>query len=745
MADDRQRSGIGLGVIAAAGMNVILCDPALAAQEARAENIADEIVVTARRREESVRDVPAAVTALSGERLQELNATNFDDFATHVPGLSYQSNGTGQSFIVIRGVTTGGAQPNSATSVYIDDVPIGSSSSFGYARNVLDLNLFDLQRIEVLRGPQGTLYGANALGGLLKYVTNAPDLSGPAAQAEVELSSTRNADRPSYLGALAVNVPMVTDRLGIRADAIRQREAGFIDDPSRGLEGIGRSTFESYRVSLLGRPTPDISIRLTALNQKVSSNGIRTVDRDYLTQEPTSRRYDQTFLSDSPFSYQLGLYSGVLSWDLGPAEFSSITAYQDVDVLFEGDTSRTFAFLFGTGDTVAYHGVLENIVNKFTQEFRLVSSRNRVLEWIVGMYYTNENTRQSGGLFDDFDPNGLFFGLPLLTYDIPTRYREIAGYVNGTIHFTDRFDLTLGARYSYDRQRYQQNFIGLLTDPNNPFGVLTRGANSKENVTTYLFNPQYRFNDRHMIYARVSSGYRPGGPNYLALDVQGNPIGETSFDADTLWSYEVGIKGQLLNDRISYDIAAYHIDWSNIQLVVVRGGLSLIGNSNNAKITGVEAAFVIRPVDGLTLDASAVYTNARLGADDPDLDAEEGAPLPLSPRFAAAVTATYERPIRAGMTGVLSASYRFVGRRHAGFAGSAVRPDYILDAYNIVDLNAGLRFARDYEVNLFVKNLFNTEGPISADPVANAFNVNASVPVTIVRPRTIGVNLRASF
>jgi iron complex outermembrane recepter protein len=281
------------------------------------------VVVTATRRSESIQEVAGQVTALTGSALDQINAQDFGDFAGFVPGLSYASSGASTNLIVIRGITTG-SQLSSAIGLYLDDVPLGASTSFGVGYQSLNINTFDLNRVEVLNGPQGTLYGATSLGGTVKYITATPDLKTFSAQAGVGVSSTEHGGINHSYNAM-VNLPFGNGVGAVRIDGYQDYNSGYAKDPVFNRDNQGWSRSEGGRFSLLMQPTDALDVRLSASTQHIPSESADVAFRDPLTHQPTYGTYDQAYPTFQPSDYSLTLYSGVVNYDFSFAKLTSIS------------------------------------------------------------------------------------------------------------------------------------------------------------------------------------------------------------------------------------------------------------------------------------------------------------------------------------------------------------------------------------------------------------------------------------
>src|SRR6266436_537740 len=568
-----------------------------------------EVIVTANRRSESIQNVPGQVTALTSGILDQINARDLNDFAGFVPGLSFSSTGPSTNLLVIRGITTG-SQLSSATGVYLDDIPLGASTSNGIGYQSLNVNVFDLNRVEVLNGPQGTLYGATSLGGTVKYITNLPDLRSFRFEAGAQVSSTEHGGiNHAYTGM--VNLPFGNGIGAVRIDGFQEYDSGYAKDPIYHRDNQGWSRSEGGRFSLLMQPTDALDVKLNGSTQHIPSESANVAFRDPVTHQPTYGTYDQAYPTFQPSNYSLTLYSAAINYETPWAKFSSITGLQVNNGTSSTDNALTYdaalggAFCFPITDPFSLY--VNTTTKKFTQEFRVASHENTTFQWLAGAFLSNEKTSEIVDLFDTATPAGTFFGLSPFTSFLPSTYREYAAYADGTIFFTKQLELGLGVRYSRQKQAYAETVSGLLATGS--AAVLTPPvATSDQSVMTYLINPKFHITDDVMVYARAASGFRPGGPNFVLSPGLGNP----TYNPDRLWSYELGEKATFLDKRATLNFDIYDILWKDIQVTVNVGGVNQLENAGTARVTGAEMAFNYRVISALTLGGSAAYTNARL-------------------------------------------------------------------------------------------------------------------------------------
>jgi outer membrane receptor protein involved in Fe transport len=754
---------------AAMAAGVIVCGQAWAqnapANQTAAAQSSDEgaeIVVTANRRSETVQNVGGGITALGQGDLERMHANSFNDFATSVPGLSFQSNSPTNNLIAIRGVASSTAELGSAVAVYLDDVPVGASTQFGLGSQSFNFGLWDMDRVEVLNGPQGTLYGANALGGAIKYITTRPKLDTYEGAVETDMSGTDHAGL--NVAAKAMLNLSLGSTLAIRLDGIRSMDSGWANDPGLHRNHLGTANTTGGRVSLLWQPIPDLEVRLTAFSQKIHADGLNVGFYSIANSKAVAGPYSQQFVLNQPSYSSVDMYSGTLSYDLHFAKLISVSAYQRNHGVYQSDDSvfygaviplytAAYNALFGSGNVPPspYDLYVDTRTKKFTQEVRLQSPSNHKFEWVAGAYYTHENTDEEVNLLYSAGENGKmpapYSSAPFTSF-LPSTYKEVAGFADVTGYIGDIFDLTLGVRYSHQDQVYSSNIWWLGFGPSLVNGQIVYGnqtpnsSKSNQGVTTFLINPRLHLSKDVMLYGRVSSGFRPGGPNFFLAD-SGLP---SAFNPDKLWNYEIGEKGSFFNHRLTFDIDGYDIEWKEIQTTQNVNGINQLVNAGNARIRGAEVMAALKLTPALTLNGSGSYTDAKLITTAPVLGVNySGARLPLSPRWNFAVGATYRFTAFGNAHGSATLTDVWVGNRTSGYAGSATNILYKLPAYNTVNANVNLALANGIEFGGFIRNLLNSKGQLSAITLNNTVDPAAPVPVTMAQPFTAGVSVKVSW
>jgi iron complex outermembrane receptor protein len=728
----------------AATLVAIACGVGTTAQADETSNKAGElteIVVTAQKRTERLQDVPTAVTVLDAAKLVETNALSLDDYFRDVPGLTLYDNGDGLQKLVMRGITTGAGE-TPTVGIYVDDTPLGGSTQVSQGDSlVADIDPSDLQRIEVLKGPQGTLYGAGAMGGLFKYVTVAPDPNTFSGHISVDGESV---DGGGTGGAVrgAVNIPLIADTLAVRISGSTRNDPGFIKNINGDENDVNKHRVNSGRVALLWNATDAVSVELTAMLQDIEGHGLDREDYNFITRQPIYGDLEQSRVPNTDaISLRYAVYNLKVKADFGWATLTSSSSYSkntfdgpiDVSYLF----SPIFAPIFGIPD-LGIKLTQQFGTNKVTQEIRLVSEGDRNIDWIAGLFYTREDSNS----YQNFDPiqtgNGQeITGLPLLSLGtVASTYQEFAGFGGVTYHFTKAFDTQVGVRYAYNDQADISVSNGIFNG--GPPATLNSGE-SQQGAFTFLVTPEYKFSDDEMIYGRIASGYRPGGPNYTLTGVQ------TPFQSDTLINYEVGFKTDALNRTAYFDLAAYYITWKRIQLEGENADdEEYFTNAGNAVSRGFEASGQYRPIRALTLGANLTFTDAHLTESAPNgIYAPAGSQLPYCPRISGQVSADYEVPLTATWKGGVGGDYSYFGGRTTVFQMDASIPRPELPAYRVLNLHAGVHDGR-YSVNLFLKNVTNERGINDAIPISLGKTLD-QYSVSLIQPRTVGLSLAARF
>jgi iron complex outermembrane receptor protein len=718
--------------------------------------VLEEVIVTATRRAESAQNVPASLTVLGGTQLDNLGITNINDMAALVPGLQVASGAPGANEEVLRGISTGLATTGATVATYFDDVPT-TGTSYASAGEIFtpDPDLFDVQRVEVLKGPQGTLFGASSMGGLIHYVFNEPNLEKFEGKAEVGFQGipahgTGNAQR------LLVNLPLLKDTLAIRMDGFRLTTPGYIDNVFRHQTDTNTSLSEGGRVSILWKPFDDFSARATSYYQRLTAD-VATVDVQPQTLQPTSGEL-QTAVKLPQSMYSKWFVNNLtLSYDFPWANLLSSTSLQKQFTDLEEDASNLYGTLYGPlvgGNAARLPEIVD--LSKTTEEVRLTSPTGQKLEWLGGFYYTHEiaSTRQSVSLYDATGATDILLAPDLITAEIQSRLRETAGFGDVTYHFNPAFDLQAGIRYGSIVNQYNQPYETLSGTPLVP----PLAASTTLDKTTYLGVARYHFDRDTMLYARVATGYRPGGPN----DRIPGSTAPATYAPDNLVSYELGLKGDLADNVFNYTVDVYRINWKNIQVIGVDPATSFTFYANGGKAysQGLELEFGYRPLANLRLGLTGALNQAKLDADlaIPGAVGSSGDELPYAPKVAVTGTVDYMHPLSAALNGFAGLTVAEVGARRAYFASQvvgipALGPEFasttgILPSYTTLDLRCGVIHG-PIRLTVYARNVTDERGALALNATtAGADATTGTVGpagLTVIQPRTFGATLRYEF
>lgn len=697
----------------------------------------DDIVVTAQKRTESIQSVPLSVTAVGAKEIDNLGARNFTDLLSSVPSLTAFQNGPGRSQIIIRGITSNSIsedepQTQETVGLYIDETPI-SVSGFNPEQG-----LFDLERVEVLRGPQGTLYGAGSMSGAIRLITRKPDATRIEGRAEGDLSFTHHGEA-NYSGKGVINLPIVGDKLAVRATGYYDRQGGYIDNIQTGEDNVNHGRAWGGRIALRATPTEALTVDLSAFHH-IFDDGARPINEG---------GYRRSYISRENSHYNYDVYNGTINYDAGGPTVTSSTSYLDMRFVNRRQLDKTLATI-----TTDLHSPLADRtrIGDFTQELRLASPDGNAFRWLIGGYY---NTRKRDYI-NAFPVPGIDaelgisspddFGAPVDTLFFGEQKVKIhQGALFGEAGYTlDRFTLTAGVRYFNWRENYSLRSSGLFNGgvtATGPRKLKSTGFNPKFNLT-------YKIDGEKLIYAQAAKGFRFGGINDVIpqnvcaselVDVlrSGDP---SVYGPDKLWNYEVGTKTSFADRRVTVNASGYIIKWKDIQTNRdLNCGFGFRENAGSLTSKGVELEVTLRPADGLTISGGGAYTHSTLDGDLANLNAVEGDRAPYVPRWSGSATANYVFPISPALRGLLWANYQYVGRRATEFDPAA--PRYrAMAAYGLLNLRAGV-YIGPTEVSAYVRNATDSGGVLRALP-STPFDFEGRIRV---QPRTIGVTARTDF
>jgi iron complex outermembrane recepter protein len=757
------------------------------AQEAPAsDGVLQEVVVTAQKRSQNIQDVPISMTAITEQSLDMLGATGYTGYFGTVPGLSFQSEGpigneggstTSNPTLSLRGIAaTSGSQ---TVGFYIDDTPM----------LFVDPDLFDIDRIEVLRGPQGTLYGASSMGGTIRIITNKPDSHAWDGEIEATLSETQHGGS-NVDGNVMFNVPIVADHAAFRIVAFSRDDSGYIDNIISGPQNAVSSVVPPSTVNL-GSSTFDIEHDVNtetvrggraALRLQFLSNDALTVDLSDMQQDlrvggdpyykvvlnPNAPGLSFSTIAPivddfthgalvthdiNPFPQEekFALYDATIHYEPGPVSVVSSTSWYDRSTLGAIDMTEVLPFVFGMSVPVPSNVADLETNHALTEELR-ASGKTSALDWLIGFFYQNVYTRFQQSMVDvnynnevfggaDVVPGGIF--LAFLDNDSAA---QTAVFSQETYHVTRSLDLTAGIRYfRYDDSTLSEG-DGLFNGGPSSANVAAHSSGNTPKATV-----SYKLTKDALAYATVSKGYRPGfGDQTVSaacdpvLASLGLPAGgPLQADPDSLWNYELGFKTAFANRRLIVNGAGYEMDWSHIQQDLNLGscGASTTVNSGSAKSVGFELELSAIPIDGLELNVSTSMSNAYLTGNAATVGAVPGDPILDVAKWHASSGITYTRPVRAGYDGYAHADYQYTGPMISGYQFGTPELDYAYHqpGYSVTNLRFGVRH-NAWDVALFMENATNSRPRLSV-----GYFESPDLDVYTIRPRTIGLTVKETF
>jgi iron complex outermembrane receptor protein len=784
-------------LLAASALVAAVTLPALAlAQQSGNNNTVDELIVTATKRDATILDVPFSINAQTEADIQKTGAVTLEDLSRNVAGLTIQNLGPGQSQVAVRGVSAGQVvrdQPGvkEQVGVYLDESVI-SLSLF-----TPDVDLFDLNRVETLRGPQGTLFGSGSVGGTIRYITNQPKLETYSGTVEANLNVLDGGDVGGYVKGV-VNLPL-SDKAALRIVGYDTEYAGFVDALGEGgtrKKNVNDGSRRGGRVALLVKPTENISITPRLVYQEIKAGGFNRQEAFSLFANPftttrpkiTMGEREQYLLLDESFGDKTFLGDLTASFGFGGVELTSVTSYIDRKI----DVNRDASALSGSvsvdlGFPTAAVTLPSKLVDttdleQFTQEVRLSSNNDSAFQWLVGAFYSKVdrvyNQRLPTPGYDAYTDatlgagtsaavaNGFPANSPYnasLPYDI--KQKAVFGEAS---YEMDKWTVTAGGRY-YDFSEERRFTSG---------GLFANGDDQIDKTSSDGFTPRllvsYKANSDLTFNAQASKGFRLGGVNdplNLPLcspqdeDIFG---GYQSYEDETLWNYETGIKTRFGN--VSFNGAAFYTDIKNLQTTLDAGSCSsrVVFNVPKAHTMGIEGELTARLMDGLDLGISGSVLQAEFDSTVKDGSGaiiggiREGNRLPSVPNFQISINATYTRPVTDTTDGYVTVSFQHVGSRYTQpsdqednprsfvsglpFGGASGNNATVLNLklpeYDLINISGGLQMDSGLDLIVYVNNLTDENTLLSFDRERGG---RARLGYSIGQPRTMGVTVRKSF
>lgn len=744
----RSRHGSGTGnvllVCLVAGMpSAVLAQAAAPAssQTASSDGPLDTVLVTASKRgEQSLLDTPMSIQAMSASQLEEQGITQFDDYARQISGLAFQTQGPGDKKIVLRGLDSTGA---STTGVYFDDVVITANNPQDGGGRQPDIRLVDMERLEVLKGPQGTLYGASSMSGTVRMITNKPDASGTYVSFNASAGSTKGASGADYSYDGTLNVPLVADKLAVRVVGYQAEDQGYIDNTFLGIRDVNNQKVSGGRVAARWNIADDVTLDAMYLHQKTSTNGPAWFQAGF-------GEFVQSNHSTSPWHESLDAYNLALNWGVAKGTVTASVSKMTRDIEYQYPGERILCTLYGNPRSVCFeydNSVLQSFRSNAFQpqnrdilssEVRYASDWDGPVQIVGGVFYDSE---KNDFLSTVYRLDEQMHPLPQRQFIDGNRFvhneveqRAVFGEVNYSI--TDALTLTGGVRvFEFDVGQRSQNLPTVTRPVAQPVVV----TDSTESSATYKGSIEYQFAAGPLMYFTYSEGFRSGGNNEpdFTTGTQLPPYG-----SDKLKSYEIGGKGRFLDGMLDLDVAVYMMDWEDLQQRISAGipgsSVQMIANVGSARVKGVELGARSRPFSSINLTMGASVTALENLITSPILGLNhEDDRVPHVPEFSSNVYADYDFPV-SDWDGTLHAEYQYVGNSYSDFNPS--RPIYTPQGdYSLVNLR--LNFSRGgYRLGAYIDNVFDEVGVITT-----TIDQRRPVETYSTRPRSVGVTLGYSF
>jgi len=738
----------------------------------------ETIVVTATKRTENAAKIPLSISVISGDALEDQHITSIADLTRSVPNLSFsggaQGGGSGLANIELRGISS---QAGSSTvGVYLDDVSMSTRNL--YSSGTAEPKFFDIDHIEVLRGPQGTLYGASSMGGTIKYVSNQPSVKNTESNFSAELSSTQHGGIGSVVSGV-YNTPLIPGEMGLRLGVQLGKISGFIDQVSQQnptqviAKGINSENDIVLKAAVKWLPNARLSVTPSVFYQRVKTAGLDVSHLTDVSGNPLPANQTDQLLRE-PGTDTLLVPSLTIAYDAGSSDLTSVTSFvkRDFNRTQDGQVANSQFFgccLIGStpiGLAAAVNNLpsavyLDNGVRQFSQELRLASrpyeNKGDPLVWLTGVYFSNLKTKVADnepvfGINSTFarfgastaDVNVLANAIPNgfpndNAYFSERRYLETQTALFGelTYHLTPALRLTAGARYLQAKETLDRDgnfyFAG---------GPVHSSFTGNYHALTPKFAVSWDANPTNTLFASATQGFRLGGANReIPLSICGAELQNVyhlsaspgTFDSDSLWSYEVGNKSRFFDNRLSINASAFYVKWKNIQQnVQLACTFDFEGNFGQATSKGLEIEAQARLSSNLTLGLSGGTTNATFSENVPAINVSAGAQLQGVPKWNAALTGEYRFFTNGGLGGFLRGAARWVGSSRGSFDPN--NADYSRPSYKTLDASVGAT-VDNWEYSLFAKNLLNDQTVLQKPYVQFLTEAYRQ------RPRTIGLSV----
>ena len=763
-----------------------------AQQQAGNPDQLEVVVVTAEKRNENIQNTPISITALTGTDLQDRGITDLMQIVQDVPGLSMRTSGPGQTELALRGMTSSGGN-SSTVGFYLEDVPLSAPASAQNGKVVIDPALYDLNHVEVLRGPQGTLYGAGSMGGTVKLVPNSPNSEKFDASAQVVGGYTHGGDFNEAVN-LMLNFPLVSDTLALRVVGSQEHVSGWIDrvvvsepnfpGPVTGTQRgdvaaapvaqsfpkINNEDLLSTRGTLLWTPADRVSVGFTYLYQKITQDGLSDVDSQ--PGASTALANYQPFNAPEPFFDQINLYSLPITIKLGWADLTSTTAYWARDTKLQQDGAEEVSTVFGLPSIYAAAGGFGNNSPtsleddkswQTSEELRLTSTGTGPFKWLAGWFYQDFESEWNLWVYTPQAQQNNLAGVPVGLNGFgqlqPTKLLQNSFFANASYQFLSTWTATVGARRFYYSGEVNSTQWGWLSGSGCPdVGTCATPLNFITSEKDQGWTPMVQISDQVdpelLLYATAAKGFRPGGgnqpvpsgnaglgpacfANLQAIGLNSTPLG---FAPDSVWSYELGEKFRNADGKVTFNVDAYFEHWEDIQQnVPLPCGYPFTYNGASAHVYGGEVELDALIAPGLLFLVQGGLSHARYISSFVPLDAITiDSRVQNVPDWDGSASLAYRQPLQNGMAGFARIDYVYMGSR----IDTTAQPNYI-SSYDLINLRFGLEAAQ-WAASLFVNNVTNKTALLTNAPAINV-NVGTFNRVTMAQPLTFGIDLSYRF
>ncbi|MET0534544.1 MAG: TonB-dependent receptor [Steroidobacter sp.] len=711
------------------------------------EPVVEEVVVTATKRETTMKDTPAAIAAVSGDAIRESQSFSLESFTRLNPSIQVNNRGVGDNQIIVRGISSSGKP---TVGLYYDEAVVTGLGLDGGSDNQPNIQLHDLERIEILKGPQGTLFGAGSMSGTVRFITNRPDLSKQSFGFSGSAASVKDGNA-LYQGEAIANLPLVTDKAGLRAVVWGDTGGGYIEQTRNGVQhdDVNDQTVWGTRLTLSSKLTDAFSLTLMGLYQESEADGSQYF-------EFGRGAYRNISPTEEPFEDEIKLFSAIADYDAGFGTFTGTVSYMDRELYLSRDSTPT-ATRFNLGVDLAYHQDQE--ISNLSSEFRFSSAFEGPAQVVAGVFYAEQEADQrNAALVADratsrarcqFHADCVSAGFARDDINSATgnvTIDQFAAFAETNYQFTEQLTATVGLRYYTadigQRTITTQALRHPVFSPVQTTDVLSLDEDTSENEMSYNFALTYKLTNDTTLYSRIASGFRPGGANDADAAAQQGVIAPAKYESDTLWSYEVGAKTYFASRMFYTEVALYRINWSDQQISVTDPGGTFvyIANAGKSYVNGFEFQINAQPTDQLSFNIGATYTDSKLSEDMPataQTSGFDGDRIPYTPKWSYAGQVQYEVPFSSSLTGYASSNFNYRGKSYTNFNSQA--DDYQeLDDYFLVGLRAGVRFD-SWDAGLFVDNVTDEVPEIGLRVTGDGYRVYTT------RPRTVGLRVSTRF